>query len=208
MKRHEGMEWEKVLTRLEARPEKLWSLRQMEINGHEPDVVDYIETTGEYVFLTTSGLNNAGHTSLVYDKETEDCVKERQAYDETSIIEMVKRDRTGWPVEAIERAIEENGAFQKSSCYVKRNVVDLAAEMGVEIPEPALFCKIVEKRDLDPRDTWVKILVDNKWVGAKMAAARSNFKDGKFTGRIEANYVVGKFGGALKAQSFRGVLKV
>ncbi len=37
--RHPGLVWAKVQARLEVRPEKLWSLAEMERTGGEPDVV-------------------------------------------------------------------------------------------------------------------------------------------------------------------------
>ena len=37
--RHKGLEWAKVQAKLEAHPEKLWSLNEMERTGGEPDVV-------------------------------------------------------------------------------------------------------------------------------------------------------------------------
>ena len=40
MHRHEGLEWAKVQAKLEANPEKLWSLNEMERTGGEPDVVE------------------------------------------------------------------------------------------------------------------------------------------------------------------------
>ena len=39
MDRHKGLEWAKVQAKLEANPEKLWSLNEMERTGGEPDVV-------------------------------------------------------------------------------------------------------------------------------------------------------------------------
>ena len=39
MNRHKGLEWTNVQARLEANPEKLWSLNEMEMSGGEPDVV-------------------------------------------------------------------------------------------------------------------------------------------------------------------------
>lgn len=37
--RHANLEWDLVRTKLEANPEKLWSLHEMERTGGEPDVV-------------------------------------------------------------------------------------------------------------------------------------------------------------------------
>ena len=51
LNRHKGVEWAKVQARLEAKPEKMWSLSEMERTGGEPDVVGHDKKTGEYRFL-------------------------------------------------------------------------------------------------------------------------------------------------------------
>src|SRR5918994_164179 len=55
MNRHHGLQWPAVQARLEANPEKLWSLHEMERTGGEPDVVGHDKTTGEYVFYDFIG---------------------------------------------------------------------------------------------------------------------------------------------------------
>lgn len=37
--RHKGIEWDNVQTKLNAHPDKLWSLNEMERTGGEPDVL-------------------------------------------------------------------------------------------------------------------------------------------------------------------------
>ena len=49
--RHQGLEWTKVQGRLEANPDKLWSLNEMERTGGEPDVVRHDKKTGENPFF-------------------------------------------------------------------------------------------------------------------------------------------------------------
>ncbi|MEI6138363.1 MAG: DUF4256 domain-containing protein, partial [Mariniphaga sp.] len=44
--RHKGLEWAKIQAKLEAHPEKLWSLSEMERTGGEPDVVSRDKKTG------------------------------------------------------------------------------------------------------------------------------------------------------------------
>ena len=39
--RHIGVPWEEVFERLEGNQEKLWSLKEMEVTGGEPDVVEF-----------------------------------------------------------------------------------------------------------------------------------------------------------------------
>lgn len=69
MHRHEGIQWSDVQARLEARPDKLWSLSEMERTGGEPDVVGRDEQTGEYLFFDCSPESPAGRRSLCYDRE-------------------------------------------------------------------------------------------------------------------------------------------
>src|SRR5918999_4631000 len=54
MNHHHGLQWTAVQARLEANPERLWSLHEMERTGGEPDVVGHDKTTGEYVFYDCS----------------------------------------------------------------------------------------------------------------------------------------------------------
>jgi hypothetical protein len=68
MNRHQGLEWAKVQVKLEANPEKLWSLNEMEKTGGEPDVVGNEKTTGEYNFYDCSEESPQGRRSLCYDR--------------------------------------------------------------------------------------------------------------------------------------------
>ena len=72
MNRHEDLEWAKVRARLEANPEKLWSLGEMERTGGEPDVVGHDPKTGEYLFCDCSPESPKGRTSVCYDREALD----------------------------------------------------------------------------------------------------------------------------------------
>jgi len=74
--RHKGIEWAKVQAKLEAAPEKLWSLNEMERTGGEPDVVGYDKQTGEYIFYDCSAESPKGRRSLCYDREALDFRKE------------------------------------------------------------------------------------------------------------------------------------
>ncbi|WP_449437646.1 DUF4256 domain-containing protein [Pedobacter steynii] len=76
--RHKDIEWEKVETKLQANPEKLWSLDDMEITGGEPDVVGYDKTTGEYIFYDCSAESPKGRRSFCYDRAALDARKEHK----------------------------------------------------------------------------------------------------------------------------------
>jgi hypothetical protein len=69
MNRHKGLEWAQVQAKLEASPEKLWSLNEMERTGGEPDVVGYDKETGEYIFFDCSAQSPKGRRSICYDGE-------------------------------------------------------------------------------------------------------------------------------------------
>lgn len=76
MGRHPGVAWEKVLARVAAMPDKLWSLAEMERTGGEPDVVG--ARAGEFVFMDCSAQSPAGRASLCYDREALDARKEHK----------------------------------------------------------------------------------------------------------------------------------
>ena len=69
MQRHEGLAWDAVQARLEAHPEKLWSLHEMERTGGEPDVVGRDRKSGEYIFFDCAEESPKGRRSLCYDRE-------------------------------------------------------------------------------------------------------------------------------------------
>jgi len=71
---HKGIEWAKVQAKLEAAPEKLWSLNEMERTGGEPDVIG--QDKGEYLFYDCSAESPKGRRSLCYDREALDFRKE------------------------------------------------------------------------------------------------------------------------------------
>ena len=76
MNRHKGLDWAKVKTRLEADPEKLWSLQEMERTGGEPDVTGHDKKTGEYIFTDCSAETPDGRRNLCYDRQALDSRKE------------------------------------------------------------------------------------------------------------------------------------
>ncbi|MEO6282018.1 MAG: DUF4256 domain-containing protein [Dyadobacter sp.] len=66
--RHKGLEWDKVQAKLEANPEKLWVLDEMEVTGGEPDVVAFDQKTGEYIFFDCAMETPKDRRSLCYDR--------------------------------------------------------------------------------------------------------------------------------------------
>src|SRR6476619_3086849 len=78
MNRHKGLEWAKAQAKLEANPEALWSLNEMERNGGEPDVVGHDKKTGEYSFYDCSAESPNGRRSVCYDGEALESRKEHK----------------------------------------------------------------------------------------------------------------------------------
>lgn len=76
--RHEKLDWTKIEEKLKANPSKLWSLNEMEISGGEPDVVDFDEKSGEYIFFDCSAESPKGRRSFCYDREALDARKENK----------------------------------------------------------------------------------------------------------------------------------
>lgn len=76
--RHNDVDWAGVQARLEANPEKLWSLQEMERTGGEPDVVGHDKKSGEFIFFDCSEQTPAGRVSLCYDREALNSRKEHK----------------------------------------------------------------------------------------------------------------------------------
>jgi hypothetical protein len=76
MARHRGMVWAGVLARLEANPDTLWSLHEMERTGGEPDVIGQDKQTGEVIFCDCAPESPGDRRSLCYDQAALDARKE------------------------------------------------------------------------------------------------------------------------------------
>lgn len=69
MNRHENIEWEAVYSKLQASPEKVWTLNEMEITEGEPDVVKYDAEKDVYIFMDCAKESPKGRRSLCYDRK-------------------------------------------------------------------------------------------------------------------------------------------
>lgn len=76
--RHTNIAWAEVQAKLEASPEKLWVLDEMEITGGEPDVVGQDEKSGEYLFVDCAAESPKGRRSICYDHEALESRKEHK----------------------------------------------------------------------------------------------------------------------------------
>ena len=117
MNRHKGLEWAGVQAKLEANPEKLWSLDEMEKTGGEPDVVSHNKKTGEYVFYDCSAESPKGRRSLCYDREALDSRKEHKP--ENNAIELAASIGIELLTEEQYRELQKLGKFDlKTSSWV------------------------------------------------------------------------------------------
>lgn len=116
-KRHQGMEWSAVQVKLEAAPDKLWSLHEMERTGGEPDLIEYDEAAGEYIFYDCAAESPSGRRSLCYDREALDSRKE--AKPANSALDLAAEIGIEILTEAQYRTLQELGKFDtKTSSWV------------------------------------------------------------------------------------------
>ena len=130
--RHQGLEWAKVQAKLEAKPEKLWSLSEMERTGGEPDVVGHDKKTGEYIFYDCAAESPTGRRSLCYDREALDSRKE--AKPKNNALDLAAALGVELLTEEQYRELQKLGEFDvKTSSWVK--TPDAIRKLG-----GALFC--------------------------------------------------------------------
>jgi uncharacterized protein DUF4256 len=118
MNRHKGLAWAEVQAKLDANPETLWSLSEMERTGGEPDVVGHDKKTGEYIFYDCSEESPKARRSLCYDREALDSRKENKP--KGSAVEMAAAIGIELLTEEQYRELQKFGEIDtKTSSWVK-----------------------------------------------------------------------------------------
>lgn len=118
MDRHKGIAWADVQARLEANPEKLRSLDEMEGTGGEPDVVGYDRKTGEFIFYDCSPESPKERRSICYDHEALESRKEHKP--QNSAMQMAEDMGIDILTESQYRELQKLGKFDtKTSSWVK-----------------------------------------------------------------------------------------
>lgn len=132
MKRHEGIDWTKVQAKLDANPEKLWSLFKMEETGGEPDVVAVDSPGGEFVFCDCSPESPKGRRSLCYDRDALEARKKFKP--ENTAMDMA----AGMGMEVLTE--EEYRALQKLGEFDKKTSSWIQTPPAIRKLGGALFC--------------------------------------------------------------------
>jgi hypothetical protein len=115
MGRHRCMVWAKVQARLEARPDKLWSLAEMERTGGEPDVVGV--KSGEFVIMDCASESPAGRRSVCYDREG--WLSRKEARPKTTAMDLATEMGIALLTEEEYYALQELGEFDtKTSSWI------------------------------------------------------------------------------------------
>lgn len=131
-RRHKGVAWEAVRTRLESNDAALTTLAEMEQSGGEPDVIGYDKKTGKYVFCDCSAESPAGRRSLCYDRKALDARKENKP--KGSAADLAAKIGAELLTEQQYRELQEVGEFDtKTSSWV-------ATPEDVRSLGGALFC--------------------------------------------------------------------
>jgi len=117
MNRHQGLDWEKIQSKLEVAPEKLWSLNEMEDTEGEPDVVSYDKRTDEFIFFDCSP-ESPKRRSLCYDYQAWESRKANKP--ESNVIDKASEMGIELLTEEQYRQLQELGKFDlKTSSWVK-----------------------------------------------------------------------------------------
>lgn len=118
MNRHKGLEWAKIQAKLEANPEKLWALNEMDTTGGEPDVVGFDKSSSEYIFYDCSAESPKGRRSVCYDREGQESRKEHRP--ENNAVDMADRMGIELLTEEQYRELQKLGNFDtKTSSWIE-----------------------------------------------------------------------------------------
>lgn len=118
MSRHENMNWSDIQERLEAKPEALQSLNEMEKTGGEPDVVGYDRVYDVYIFFDCSPESPVGRRSVCYDHQALESRKKNKP--ENSALGMCSEMGIEILDEAMYRRLQNLGEFdKKTSSWIK-----------------------------------------------------------------------------------------
>lgn len=118
MLRHENLDWTRIQNKLEQEPEKMWTLKQMEDTGGEPDVIYFREQENEITFIDCSVESPSGRRSFCYDEVALNARKENKP--KNSAIAFAKSIKASILTENHYRKLQEFGNFDsKTSSWIE-----------------------------------------------------------------------------------------
>jgi hypothetical protein len=126
--RHPGLAWAKVLARLEARPDQLWSLAEMERTGGEPDVVGHDKKSGEFVFMDCAPESPAGRRSVCYDRKG--WLSRKEARPKTTAMDLAAEMGVALLTEEEYLALQKLGEFDTKTSSWIATPTDFRAQGG------------------------------------------------------------------------------
>lgn len=116
--RHAGLEWTPIQQKLEARPDKLRSLIEMEATGGEPDVAHYDTNADLFTFFDFSPETPLGRRNLCYDRAALE--KRKVAKPRSSALDMAEEMGIEILTEEQYRYLQTLGAFDlKTSSWIQ-----------------------------------------------------------------------------------------
>lgn len=117
--RHTSMEWANVEAKLySALGKKLWSLKEMERTGGEPDVVGQDKETGNFIFYDCSAESPEGRRSVCYDREALESRKKHKP--ENNALDMANAMGVELLTEEQYRKLQKLESFDtKTSSWIK-----------------------------------------------------------------------------------------
>lgn len=132
LRRHPGLAWSDVQTRLAGNLAALESLAAMDATGGEPDVIGHDRASGAYTFCDCSLESPAGRRSACYDRAALESRKEHRP--ENSAVEMAAEMGVELLTEQQYRELQMLGDFDtKTSSWI-------ATPPDVRRLGGALFC--------------------------------------------------------------------
>ncbi len=120
MGRHKDLDWVKVEARLKARPDKLWSLHEMERTGGEPDVVGCDRSAGAFILFDCSKETPKGRRNVCYDQEGQDTRERKGVHPAGNALSMAEAMGVDLLTEEQYRELQRLGSFDtKTSSWIR-----------------------------------------------------------------------------------------
>ncbi|HEX2936287.1 MAG TPA: DUF4256 domain-containing protein [Bacteroidales bacterium] len=118
--RHKHVEWNNVQAKLEANPEKLGSLGEMERTGGEPDVVVFDQKSGELTFVDCSAETPKDRRNTCYDGSAQREREKKDVFPQGNALDMAANMGIELLTEEQYRLLQELGNFDtKTSSWLK-----------------------------------------------------------------------------------------